>query len=271
MLQSLCTMSDLEVHCMTRFTLRRRSALLALLLGAVLSVAAGTLSTQLAAAHPRDEAAYVRVLHASPDAPPVDVLVNGKAAVTWLAFGHITSYLRLSSETSYDVKIVPASQPSTVVLDLKGVRFNEGYSTVAAIGLLNPGSTGNGFTVKVFHDQNRTSDDRSRVRVVHLSPNAPAVDVYLRRGNASFGKAVSDIAYPNNTGYLSVKPGWYTVAIAPAPSTSASSAIYRVSARLRPDTVYTAWALGTLPLAGKPNNFFVLLTADVHANSEGDD
>lgn len=254
---------------MARLALLRRTTLLALALAALLAVAAGVGFAQPAAAHGRWDRAYVRVLHASPDAPAVDVLVDGKAAVTWLAFGHITSYLPLSAEHPYDIRIVPAAHPSTVVLELKGVRFGAGYSTAAAIGLLNPGSTGNGFTVKVFRDSHRIADDASRVRVFHLSPNAPTVDIYARRGMGSFGKAVSDLAYPQATGYLTVKPGRYTFAVAPAPSASASSAIYTVSAKLRSDTVYTAWALGTLPLGGQPNTFFVLLTPDAHGMGDG--
>ena len=37
--------------------------------------------------------AWVRVAHASPDAPNVDVWVNGAVAISDLAFGDVTDYL----------------------------------------------------------------------------------------------------------------------------------------------------------------------------------
>ena len=40
---------------------------------------------------------YVRVLHASPDAPNVDVLVDGNAVLTNVAFQQGSGYLQLDS------------------------------------------------------------------------------------------------------------------------------------------------------------------------------
>lgn len=239
---------------------------LALVVGVFVFTALAAVAPASAEAHARSSAkAYVRVLHASPDAPAVNIVVNGATAVSWLKFGHITGYLKLQAGTPYDVKIVPAAKPSVTVLELRGVKFAAGYQTVAAIGLLNPGKTGNGFTVKVFADNNRNADDQARIRVVHLSPNAPAVDVYAARNFGRFAKAVSGATYPNATGYLTVPEGFYRFAIAASPSSSAASAVYKTSPRfLREDSTYTAWAIGLL---GK--NFTVLLTRD--AGSTGHD
>jgi hypothetical protein len=40
--------------------------------------------------------AKVRVVHASPDAPAVDVWVNGQVAISGLAFGEATDYVALA-------------------------------------------------------------------------------------------------------------------------------------------------------------------------------
>lgn len=231
---------------------------------AVLGVGAGVLFqfTPRAQAH---AVAHVRVLHAGADAPAVNVLVNNTAAVTNLSFGHITGYLSLNPAASYDIKVVPASSPSTVVFEIPSARFSAGYTTVAAIGLLNPGTTGHAFTLKVYSDDNRNASGRARVRVVHDSPNAPAVDIYAEH-RSSAAKAVSGLNYPNATGYLAVQPGFYAFAVAASPSSSVKQAIYTTPrAHLLPDNTYTAWAIGTLG-----NNFTVLLTHDA-GNAGNDD
>jgi hypothetical protein len=202
--------------------------------------------------------AWVRVLHASPDAPAVNVLVNNKAAVSHLAFGHITKYLKLQANTSYDVKIVPAANPAAVVFEIKNATFKPGAYTAAAIGLLNPGKTGHAFSVKVFSDNNVKVPGKARVRVVHLSPNAPAVDVYARRNAGGYARVVNDLSYPNASGYLAVKPGFYTFAITPGSASSVSGAIYKTpTLHLFPRATYTAWAIGELG-----GGFRVLLTTD---------
>lgn len=202
--------------------------------------------------------AWVRVLHASPDAPAVNVLVNDKIAVRQLAFGHITKYLKLQANTSYHVKIVPAANPAVVVFEIKRASFQPGSYTAAAIGLLTPGKTGHSFTVKVLDDNNTNLPGKARVRVVHLSPNAPAVDIYARRNAGEYSRVVNDLSYPNATGYLAVKPGFYTFAITPGSASSVSGVIYKTrTLHLFPRATYTAWAIGELG-----GGFRVLLTTD---------
>ena len=46
----------------------------------------------------------VRVIHASPDAPAVDVWVNGAVAIEDLAFGSATDWIALPAG-SYDVAV----------------------------------------------------------------------------------------------------------------------------------------------------------------------
>ena len=53
------------------------------------------------------ENAMVRVLHASPDAPAVDVYVNGEVAVEGAEFKALTDYLTLPAG-DYNVEIKPA-------------------------------------------------------------------------------------------------------------------------------------------------------------------
>ncbi len=69
---------------------------------------------------------------------------------------------------------------------------------------------------------------------------------------------MNDLTYPNATGYLAVKPGFYTFAITPGSASSVAGAIYKTQPRfLFPRSTYTAWAIGELG-----GNFRVLLTTD---------
>jgi hypothetical protein len=58
----------------------------------------------------------VRVAHLSPDAPPVDVLVNGARVVSGAAFGDATGYLALPAGSAR-VQVVPAGASTPVVID----------------------------------------------------------------------------------------------------------------------------------------------------------
>jgi hypothetical protein len=82
------------------------------------------------------QGAMVRVAHLSPDAPAVDVLVNGQQAITNLAFKEVTPYIPLPA-AKVRVQVVPAGQSSPVVIDAE-LDLKEGvYYTVAATGFLN--------------------------------------------------------------------------------------------------------------------------------------
>ena len=64
----------------------------------------------------QDGQARIRVVHASPDAPAVDVLVNGQVAFQNVAFSEITDYAGLDAGT-YSVQVVPTGATEPVVID----------------------------------------------------------------------------------------------------------------------------------------------------------
>ena len=64
------------------------------------------------------------------------------------------------------------------------------------------------------------------VRIAHLSPEAPAMDMYLYPfGNPGRATVLRDVSYGNVSAYMAVSPGQYTVAMrgfgAPASSAPA--------------------------------------------------
>ena len=86
------------------------------------------------------------------------------------------------------------------------------------------------------------------VRIAHLSPEAPAMDIYLYPfGSPGHPTVLKDVSYGNVSSYMAVRPGTYTVAMrgfgAPASSAPALASSFTVSGR----TAYTVAALGPDP------------------------
>jgi hypothetical protein len=146
----------------------------------------------------------VRVVHASPDAPPVDVLVNDEIrAFEDVAFGDITDYAELDAGV-YNVKVVPAGggpEDAVIEADLN-LQFYTNYTVLAVNTLEN-------IEPVVFADSTQDVDqlalfDKARVRFFHASPDAPAVDVRVAGGPYLF----EDVPFKNEngqaTGYLFV-------------------------------------------------------------------
>ena len=86
------------------------------------------------------------------------------------------------------------------------------------------------------------------VRIAHLSPQAPAMDIYLYPfGDPARPTVLKDVAYGDVSAYMALAPGQYTVAMrgfdAPASSQPALVSSFMVSAQ----TAYTVAALGPDP------------------------
>jgi Domain of unknown function (DUF4397) len=81
--------------------------------------------------------------------------------------------------------------------------------------------------------------DDARVRVIHSSPDAPAVDVY-----ANGAKVLSDVPYLASSGYLTVPAGDYTFEVfAAGANPDSDAAVLTIPATLKANTDYTVVAL----------------------------
>lgn len=109
---------------------------------------------------------YVRIMHAVPDAPNVDIYANDNLIANNLAFGDYTEYLTIP-EGTYKI------------------------SVYGDIGLL------------AIADANEIrKPSKAMIRFLHLSPNAPAVDITLPNGTVIF----SNVPYKHVTHYIDVAP-----------------------------------------------------------------
>lgn len=205
-----------------------------------------------------DDEATVRVLHASPDAPAVDVFVNGDAVLEEVPFKTISGYLDLPAG-EYDVAVAPAGAGSDSAVIEATLTLEAGTDyTVAAVNRVAE------IQAQVLVDDNDVGfpATKPRVRVVHLSPDAPGVDVAATDGPRIEDPAVvvEDLAYTEATGYLELIPDEYEFEIRPAGTTTG---VFGFGADLDPGATYTAFAVGLLDPDSDDQAFDVVLSQDV--------
>ena len=172
----------------------------------------------------------LRVWHLSPDAPNVDVYVDGARVLANVPYKGISEYLPVPAG-GRNVEIRAAG--STTAVFRASVDLERGQSyTAAAVGSV--GGTGSAFTVRLLED----AQSGAKVRVLHAIPDVPAVSVFVNGR-----RAVAGLAPLRWTGYLTLQPGRYTIAVA-LRGRPASSAVLRSTIVVRNATRYTAVARG---------------------------
>jgi LPXTG-motif cell wall-anchored protein len=180
--------------------------------------------------------AQVRVAHLAPDAPNVDVYVNGEPVLTDVAYTTISDYLPLPAGTQ-QVTVYATGDTSTPVIDTPVEVAAGGAYTIAAVGLVADGS----LTAQVYEDDLRApSAGNAKVRVVHASPDAGPVDVVPRGGDP----LVEGLTFPDATPYVEVPEGTYTLDVNPAGTTDTVLTVPDVA--LADGAVYSAFAVGTV-------------------------
>jgi hypothetical protein len=190
--------------------------------------------------------ARVRVVHASPDAPAVDVWVNDNAAFTNAPFKGITNYANLDTG-SYNIKVVPTGATEPVVIEADLDLEAKDY-TIVALGKLE--------TIEplVLVDNNSAPEaGKAHVRFVHASPDAPAVDIAVKDGPVLF----SNIAFKEVGEYLPVDAGTYDLEVRVAGTTDVALEVPGLA--LQDGTVYTVFAMG---LAGGEPALEAVASAD---------
>jgi hypothetical protein len=176
--------------------------------------------------------ARVRVVHASPDAPAVDVWVNNAKAFTNAPFKGITQYASLDAG-SYEVQVVPTGKTEPAVIKATlALKAGTDYTVVAVGKLAN-------IEPLVLQDDNRApAAGKAHVRFVHASPDAPAVDIAVKGGPVLF----QNVAFKGVGNYLPVDAGTYDLEVRLAGTTTVALSVPGV--KLEQGTVYTIFAMG---------------------------
>ena len=154
--------------------------------------------------------ALIRFLHASPDAPAVDIKLDsgtGSTIFSAASFKDITNYLGVAPGT-YTFVVTPSGSEAEVVVFDPITVSDGGVYTVVAHGTLD-NMDEYPFAVRVFVDNNLgdayadLAAASTQIKVVHASPDAPAVDLYLDGIKVN----QAGLPFPQNTGYLDIAAG----------------------------------------------------------------
>jgi opacity protein-like surface antigen len=199
--------------------------------------------------------ARVRVVHASPDAPAVDILVNNGKVLENLPYREYSEYLPLPAG-AYEFKINVTGTDTTVKTVPATLMAGRDY-TVVAVGYA--GGKAPGFDVKLLEDDNTLpANNGVKIRVMHGAPGAPQVDVYLTTPfETLMGKTAQLTNVPFNaaSGYLTVPVGLYQARVAVAGTTTVAIDSHRLTTWA--NMVRTIIAVDN-PGGGAPFGFIIL-------------
>ena len=193
-----------------------------------------------------DTPTSLQVIHASPDAPAVDVVVDGGVLVPSLAFPTATGFVETPAGT-YTVAVTVAGNPGAVAigpvdLDLAaGARYS--VLAVGELAAIEP---------LILTDDPRRVATNAKVRIVHASPSAMDVDIYVTAVGADINAetpTLENIAFKDNTGYLALPAGDYDVTVTPTGTKTA--AIGPATISVSDGGIYTAIARDPLPGAAE--------------------
>ncbi len=206
------------------------------LMGVAGLVAALSLGAFVSSSSAADNA-RVRVVHASPDAPAVDVYADGAKVLTAVPFKGSSDYLSVPAGP-HNFKVFatganPASDTPVINADAT-LEAGKDY-TVAAIGKVAD------IKPLVLVDNNGApAAGKAHVRVVHASPDAPAVDIAVKGGAV----LVPNLAFGKDAGPLPVDAGTYDLEVRAAGTTTVALPVNGVA--LTAGKIYTIFAVGLL-------------------------
>ncbi|MEO1131828.1 MAG: DUF4397 domain-containing protein [Cyanobacteria bacterium J06639_1] len=187
----------------------------------------------------------VRAVHAVPDAPEVDVFANGAEAFSDVTFFEVTPFA-LVPEGDVEVEVFESDPPSPtpVVSDTIENTLPDTSQTVTVAGVLNPVGNQQAVRVDVFEDDLEKTPGQAELRIIHLGPDAPEVDIRLG-DNDPQGALLATLNFGEATAQnIEVAPGTYTVTVFVAGT--ATNAFTQTLPEVVAEENYTIYAVGLL-------------------------
>ncbi len=203
-------------------------ALVAFLLGQ-------TLASPIASATP---AGRVRVVHAVPDAPPVDIEIDGVVSpdLSGLAFKDVSEYVAVAPGEIV-VSVIAPGLGADPVLSTTLTVAEDGDITVVAHSTL--AADAYPLTLLAVVDDNEIPPlGHARARFYHLVPGAPAVDVAIQGGPV----LLQAVRYGQATPYVEIAAGTYDLELR---LTGLPIAVPVSDVTATPNTIYSFFAVGT--------------------------
>lgn len=176
--------------------------------------------------------AMVRFLHGSPGVEKVDIYVNGNRVLRDFSYKSNSSHMQLQPG-KYQVDIYPAGDSVSTVISKKIVVEPGRIYTAAIAGPVN------NLRLLIFEDSPQTPVGETKARFIHLSPDAPAVDIAGKNGDVIF----PNVSYKQATTYLALTP--MTVTLEAKVAGTKNTVVTIPDVKLEPNNAYTIVAVGT--------------------------
>jgi hypothetical protein len=165
---------------------------------------------------PSGPQAHLQILHASPDAPPIAVLIDGVTDVPYLDYGQGTGEQYLSAATTHTlaVQALTPGAPTTVIGPTTlSLQANMDYVVVAE------GVEAHVAPVIFPHTLAVVPAALTQVQFLHAAPSAPSVDVYLTAPGANLAASspfAAAVAFQGAAGPTQVPAGSYEIRVTAA-------------------------------------------------------
>jgi hypothetical protein len=150
----------------------------------------------------------VRVVHASPDAPAVNVLVDGQPLAQGVAFGSASEYAALSPG-AHQVQVVPTDGGAPIID--QSVTFDGWTSNILAV----VGQLANIQLQTSTVDITETESGQARLRLVNAVTDSPTISLGI---SGTDNPMVEGVQFPNASDYQNVNPGTYDLDVRNADS-----------------------------------------------------
>jgi hypothetical protein len=180
-------------------------------------------------------AGKLMAVHASPDAPGVDLLLdNTKINSAPVVFTNATGYIAVTAGTR-NVKVNVAGTTTTALNANVAIANGKNYSLFAIDSVSK-------LSALVIEDNLAApASGKAHVRFIHLSPNAPAVDIALANGGAVvFGNK----SFKDFTAFTPLDAGTYDLEVRVAGTQTVALPLSGIS--LTAGKIYTVYAKGFL-------------------------
>ena len=209
--------------------------------------------------------AELRVVHASADAPEVDVVVNDDFAnplvpnLSYPNFAPTAGFVAVPAD-AYDITVTDSATQSVFPIDVDGLALDAGVTydvlAVNTLAELEP---------LILTDDYRRLATAAKVRIVHASTVADGlspqgVDIYVTEPGTDINTVeptLADIPFKANTGFLELAAGDYEVTVTVADDKS--PAIPTTPISIEAGNLYTAIARDPDPAVANDGLGLILL------------
>lgn len=180
------------------------------------------------------DVSYVRIFHASPDAPPIDIYINGGPIFKDISFKDFSEYIQLPMK-EYKIEVFKSGQRSNPLI-IQNIQI--GKKEVITIAVVE-----NFKNIQLMPYVEGNSDylpvNESRLRVIYLSPDAPKIDVLIDESLVFKG-----VGFLDATIYEQLSSKTYSVVVN---ITDINDIILISKIKLESKKVYTIYIVGNQP------------------------